>query len=216
MSPVSRREFVCTGGALLAATCVPEWASAFQPTASDDAKRAEVAELAIARATQLGASYADIRINRYRRESIATREQQVQNVSRGTSYGFGLRVLVNGAWGFAAANQVEPAAARAAAEQAVAIAKANAALATRKVVLANADKVVSSWTSSFKKDPFEVSLETKIAFLLNLNKIAQVPGVSFVTSQVLFADEQKYFASSEGSRITQRLIRTYRVHRRRK
>ena len=47
------------------------------------------------------------------------------------------------------------------------------------------------------------------AFLLNLNKTALVPGVSFVTSQVLFADEQKYFASSEGSRITQRLIRTY-------
>ena len=66
-----------------------------------------------------------------------------------------------------------------------------------------------SWTSAFKKDPFEVPLETKIAFLLNLNKTALVPGVAFVTSQVLFADEQKYFASSEGSRITQRLIRTY-------
>ena len=209
MSPVSRREFVYTGGALLAATCVPEWAAAFQPAAGDDAKRAEVAEAALAQAAKLGASYADIRINRYRRESIATREQQVQNVSRSMSYGFGLRVLVNGAWGFAASNLVDPASARTAAEQAVAIARANAMLATRKVVLANADKVVTSWTSSFKKDPFEVPLETKIGFLLNINKTAQVPGVSFVTSQVLFADEQKYFASSEGSRITQRLIRTY-------
>ena len=209
MSPVSRREFVCTGGALLAATCVPEWASAFQPTAGDDAKRAEVAEAALAHAAKLGASYADIRINRYRREAIATREQQVQNVSRSTSYGFGLRVLVNGAWGFAASNLVDPGSALTATEQAVAIAKANAMLATRKVVLANADKVTTSWTSSFTKDPFEVPLETKIAFLLNLNKVALVPGVAFVTSQVLFADEQKFFASSEGSRITQRLIRTY-------
>ena len=53
-------------------------------------------------------------------------------------------------------------------------------------------------------------LDTKIAFLMNLNEAAlAVPGVSFISSQVLFVDEQKYFASSEGSRITQRLVRTY-------
>ncbi len=206
---VSRREFIGTSGVLLAGAVVPAWADALQPSAAGDAVRAEVAEAALARAAQLGASYADIRINRYRRESIATREQQVQNVSRSMSYGFGVRVLVNGAWGFAASNVVDGTSARTAAEQAVAIAKANAMLATRKVVLADADKVVTSWTSTFKKDPFEVPLETKIAFLLGLNKTAQVPGVAFVTSQVLFADEQKFFASSEGSRITQRLIRTY-------
>ena len=120
--PVSRRQFIATGSALLAGTCVPEWADAFQPGATDDARRAEAAEAALARAAALGASYADIRINRYRRESIATRERQVQNVSRSTSYGLGLRVLVNGAWGFAATNRVDPAAARAAADQAVAIA----------------------------------------------------------------------------------------------
>jgi TldD protein len=209
MSPVSRREFLCTGGVIVAGTFVPDWTAAFQPSASDDAKRAEVADAALAHAAKLGASYADIRINRYRRESISTREQQVQNVQRSTSYGFGLRVLVNGAWGFAASNIVEGNSARAAAEQAVAIAKANAILATRKVTLANADKVVANWNNPIKKDPFEVPLETKIAFLLQLNKTAVVPGVSFVTSQILFADEQKYFASSEGSRIAQRLVRTY-------
>jgi TldD protein len=208
-SRLSRRDFIAAGSAAAAFTLVPDWAAAFQPGAADDAGRAEVADAALAQAAKLGASYADIRINRYRRESIGTREQQVQNVARSMSYGFGLRVLVNGAWGFAASNSVTPAQARTAAEHAVAIAKANAMLATRKVVLADADKVVSTWTSSFKKDPFEVPLETKIAFLLNLNKTALVPGVSFVTSQVLFADEQKFFASSEGSRITQRLIRTY-------
>lgn len=209
MSPVSRREFVFTGGALLAATCIPEWAEAFQPNAAGDATRAEVADAALTQAAALGASYADVRVNRYRRESIATREQQVQGVQRSTSYGFGVRALVNGAWGFAASNIVDPATARTVAAQAVAIAKANAILATRKVTLAGTDKVVTTWTSAFKKDPFEVPLETKIAFLLSLNKAALVPGVAFVTSQILFADEQKYFASSEGSRITQRLVRTY-------
>src|SRR4029450_10421871 len=107
--PFSRRQFIATGGALLAATCVPEWADAFQPGATDDARRAEAAEAALARASALGASYADIRVNRYRRESIATRERQVQNVSRSTSRGFGLRVLGNGPGGFGAGNRLGPA-----------------------------------------------------------------------------------------------------------
>src|SRR5918993_5471604 len=154
--PVSRRQFLATGTALLAATSLPDWSAAFQPGATDDGRRAEAAETALARAAALGASYADIRINRYRRESIATRERQVQNVSRSTSFGLGLRVLVDGTWGFASTNVVEPAAARAAAEQAVAIARANARLTTRKVELAPADKVVTTWANPIKRDPFEV------------------------------------------------------------
>ena len=169
---VSRRQFIATGSALVAGALSPGWSESSQSQAVGAAAEAEAAEAALARATALGASYADIRINRYRRESIATREQQVQNVSRGTSYGFGLRVLANGAWGFAASNIVEAKAAQSAAEQAVSIAKANAILATRKVTLAPSEKYVTSWTSAFKKDPFEVPLETKIAFLLKLNQTA--------------------------------------------
>jgi TldD protein len=90
--PWSRRQFLATGGALLVGSCVPAWADTFQPSVTADARRAEVAEVALAQAAALGASYADIRINRYRRESIATRERQVQNVSRSASYGLGMRV----------------------------------------------------------------------------------------------------------------------------
>jgi TldD protein len=210
LASISRRHFLATGSALVAATTVPAWAELFQSGPVDDALRTEIAETALARAAALGATYADIRVSRYRRESIATRERQVQNVSRSTSRGYGLRVLVNGAWGFAASNRLEAAGARAVAEQAVAIARANAVLTSRKVSLAPADRVVTTWTSAFKRDPFEVPLDAKIAFLMKLNETAlAVPGVSFVSSQVLFVDEQKFFASSEGSRITQRLVRTY-------
>jgi TldD protein len=209
-APFSRRQFLATGSALIAATYVPAWGDIWQQGLDDDANRAEVAEAALARAKALGASYADVRVNRYRRESIATRERQVQNVSRSTSRGLGLRVLANGAWGFAATNRLEPAAGRDAADRAVAIARANAVLAPRKVVLADAERVVATWSSTFARDPFAVPLEAKIAFLLKLNEATlAVPGVSFVSSQILFVDEQKYFASSEGSRITQRLLRTY-------
>jgi TldD protein len=151
---------------------VPDWADAFQAGATEEAARAEAADAALARATALGASYAAIRVNRYRRESIATRERQVQNVSRSASYGLGLRVLVDGAWGFAATNRVTPEAARAAAEQAVAIARANAILSTRKVMLAPADKVVTTWANPIKRDPIEVPLDDKIAFLMKLNETA--------------------------------------------
>jgi TldD protein len=209
-APFSRRQFLATGSALIAATYVPAWGDIWQQGLDDDANRAEVAEAALARAKALGASYADVRVNRYRRESIATRERQVQNVSRSTSRGLGLRVLANGAWGFAATNRLEPAAGRDAADRAVAIARANAVLAPRKVVLADTERVVATWSSTFARDPFAVPLEAKIAFLLKLNEATlAVPGVSFVSSQILFVDEQKYFASSEGSRITQRLVRTY-------
>ena len=208
--PVSRRQFLATGSALVAATYVPDWAEAFHQDVTHDALRADAAEAALARAAQLGASYADIRVNRYRRESIATRERQIQNVSRSSSYGLGLRVLVNGTWGFAATNVVDPASARAAADRAVAIARANAVLMTRKVVLADADRVIATWANPIKRDPFEVPLETKTAFLMALNeKALAVPGVSFVSSQILFVDEHKYFSSSDGSKITQRLVRTY-------
>src|SRR5690606_19057317 len=81
-APGSRRQFIATGSALVAAGCIPAWAEIFQAGPAEDAVRAEAAEAALARAAALGASYADIRINRYRRESIATRERQVQNVSR--------------------------------------------------------------------------------------------------------------------------------------
>jgi len=210
LPPASRRQFLAAGSALLASTGLPDWAEIFQQGPAVDAVRSEAADAALARAAALGASYADIRINRYRRESIATRERQVQNVSRSTSYGLGLRVLVNGVWGFAATNRVEPGEARAAAESAVGIARAHARLVTRKVVLADADKVVTTWVSGFKRDPFEVPLEAKTAFLMKLNETAlAVPGVSFVSSQILFVDEEKFFASTDGSRITQRLVRTY-------
>jgi TldD protein len=97
----SRRDFLKTTALVCGLASLPSWvldAEAAEAAAIDKNK---LAGLAISRAKQLGASYADIRINRYRNESIFTREERVQNVSRTQSFGFGVRVLVKGAWGFA-------------------------------------------------------------------------------------------------------------------
>ena len=101
----SRREFVKTSAiAFGAAAVLPSWVYEAQAAgeALFDVNKDALADAALATAKRLGASYADIRINRYRLEAVNTRERQVLNVSSGQNFGFGVRVLVNGTWGFAA------------------------------------------------------------------------------------------------------------------
>lgn len=205
----SRRHFLKTTGAVCGAAILPEWSANVWAAGADLGGRDAVAEAALARAKKAGAEYADIRINRYRNESVFTREQQVQNVSRSQSYGLGVRVLINGAWGFAGSNVVTPASAVKMAEEAIAIAKANGKFQRKKIELVPTQKVVANWKSAFEKDPFEISSDKKTEFLLQLNAEAmKAPGASFVTSGLSFQNEQKYFASSEGSRTDQYIIRT--------
>jgi TldD protein len=93
---------------------------------------------------------------------------------------------------------------------AVEIAKANAAYQPKRISLAPAAKVVAKWKSAFEKDPFDFPIDPKIQFLLNLNQTAmRVKGVSFASSSLHFVNEQKFFASSEGSYIDQYIIRSY-------
>src|SRR6185503_6454631 len=132
----SRREFLKTTGPVCGAASLPAWAleaDAASVTAVTDKNK--LADIAISRAKKLGATYADIRINRYRNESVFTREERVQNVSRTQSFGFGVRVLVKGAWGFAASRIVTPESVRRVTEQAIAIAKANAAFQRKPITL---------------------------------------------------------------------------------
>src|SRR5262245_65443665 len=101
-----RREFLKVASAVAGAVTLAPWVIEREAAeaAEVDAVKNALADAALARAKVLGASYADIRINRYRSETIFTRERQVQNVARNQDFGFGVRVLVNGTWGFAASN----------------------------------------------------------------------------------------------------------------
>ncbi len=205
----SRRNFIKTTGLAVGAITLPSWV--FEAEAADAAgvDKNQLADVAISTAKKLGASYADIRINRYRFESVATRERQVQNVARSQNFGFGVRVLVKGTWGFASSRDVTHAEVRRITEQAVEIARANALYQRKPVTLVPAPKVSASWKSSFERDPFDVPIDDKIQFLLKLNERALgVKGVSFVNSSVVFVNEQKFYASTDGSRIEQYLIRS--------
>src|SRR5262245_50381580 len=210
----SRRDFLKTAGVAAGAVALPALPSgisnvvAAEEAAANGIDKNALADIALDTARKLGVTYADIRINRYRNESIATREQQVQNVSRSQNFGFGVRVLFKGTWGFASSRNVTPDDVRRITQQAVEIARANSVYQRKKISLVPVDKVVTKWKNSFEKDPFEVSIDDKIQFLLALNAAAmKTQGVSFVNSSMAFVNEQKFYASTDGSRIEQYIVR---------
>jgi TldD protein len=213
----SRRNFLKSSGLALGVTALgvggaellPDWVLELDAAEAAAVDKEKLAGVALAAAKSAGATYADIRINRYRNEFVSTRERQVQAVARTQSFGFGVRVLVKGAWGFAASNKVNEGEVRRVTQQAIEIAKANAAFQRKAVTLVPAPKATATWKSKIEKDPFDVPIEDKIGFLLKLNEAAlKVKGVGFINSSLAFVNEQKFFASSDGSRIEHYIIRS--------
>jgi len=194
---------------MLAAGALPSWIHELEAAEAAAVDKDKLADLALSTAKSLGASYADIRINRYRVEYISTREKQVQQVGRYQSFGFGVRVLVNGSWGFAASRDVALEEVERATHRAVEIARANAAFQTKPIRLAPAKKATAHWKGNFRQDPFEIPIDKKTEFLLKINETAlKVKGVSFVDSSAYFFNEQKFFASTDDVRVEQYLIRS--------
>lgn len=210
----SRRDFLKVAGIAAGALALPElpaWISsvdAAEAAAAAGIDKNALADIALSTARRLGVTYADIRINRYRSEFLSTREQQVQNVSRSQNFGFGVRVLYKGTWGFASSRSVTQADVRRITAQAVTIARANSIYQRKRISMVPVEKVVTSWKNAFKKDPFDVSIDDKIQFLLGLNSSAmKTQGVGFVNSSMSFVNEQKFYASTDGSRIEQYIVR---------
>jgi TldD protein len=160
-------------------------------------------------AKSAGAGYADVRIGRQRQNFVFTREQQIQNVVDTDSMGCGVRALVDGTWGFSATRLLTKDGVSAAAKEAVLIAKANRAARDRPVVLTpNPSTPNGTWKSAYTTDPWSVSVEEKAALLLKANAEAlKVKGVKFVNSGLLFVKEDRNFASTEGSVISQTIVR---------
>ncbi|HUE80910.1 MAG TPA: metallopeptidase TldD-related protein [Pyrinomonadaceae bacterium] len=211
----SRRTFLKTAGlaagTVAVSSALPAWileVEAEEAAAAAAVDKNALADLAINTARRLGVTYADIRINRYRTEFISTREKQVQNVSRSQNFGFGVRVLFKGTWGFASSRNVSADEVQRITRHAVEIARANSVYQRKRITMVPTPKVVTDWKSSFKKDPFDVAIDDKIQFLLKLNETAlKSEGVSFVNSSMGWVNEQKFYASTDGSRIDQYIIR---------
>ncbi|UTA69494.1 TldD/PmbA family protein [Emticicia sp. 21SJ11W-3] len=177
---------------------------------ADAAAKKKMADVALNAAKAKGATYTDVRIGRYLQQYLFTRENKVQNIVNAESYGVGIRVIANGTWGFAATSDVSSAGIAKCAETAVAIAKANAKIQTEPVILAPQKGVGEvTWKTPIKKNAFEIPVQEKIDLLMKVNSEAMKNGAGFVTSNLFFVNEQKYFASSDGSYIDQDVHRIW-------
>jgi TldD protein len=217
--PQTRREFITQAAAASAAigiagcapATVPPPASAPSPAvaAGGDPTFKDLAMLALDAAKSAGASYADVRISRNRNQAILTREQRVQNLVDNETFGFGVRVLVEGAWGFAASRDLTREEVARVARQAVTQARANRTTMVRPVTLAPVTPTPDgSWRSPARLDPFDVPIEDKVALLLAANAAALgIPGARFVNSQMFFLREEKTLATTDGTYVVQTIFR---------
>ena len=209
-----RRDFLKVSGVGLTALMLPFGTRVIAAEAllatMDPARKKAIADAALAAARAAGATYCDARIGRYLRQFVITREDKVQNVVNTESTGIGIRVLADGSWGFAATNDLTPDGAAAAARQAVAIARANARTRTAPVELAPQKGVGEvSWRTPVRKNAMEVPIKDKVDLLLGVNAAATRAGADFVNSMLFLVNEQKYFASSDGSYVDQDIHRIW-------
>lgn len=173
----------------------------------DDFKK--LADTAIFTAKNNGASYSDLRICKNRQQSINTSEERVTSISDRENLGFGVRVIINGSWGFASSAFINEAEVVKTTLLACEIAKANSVLQKIPVELVPAMSYTDTWTTPIQKNSFDVSITEKIDLQLKFNKLAKTAGADYVDSFMWFINEWKYFASSDGSYITQDLYRIW-------
>ncbi|MCC4608612.1 TldD protein [Xanthomonas arboricola] len=212
---MQRRDFLALTGLTMGGLIVPAYfgkaiAAEQLLTPFDVGRKKRLADAGLNAARQAGASYCDVRIGRYLRQFVITREDKVQNVVNTESIGAGVRVIVGGAWGFAATNELTEQGVAKAAAQAAAIAKANAKVQGTPVQLAPTPGVGEvSWKTPIKKNAMEVPIKDKVDLLLGVNAAATAAGANFVNSMLFVVNEQKYFASTDGSYIDQDVHRIW-------
>ena len=167
----------------------------------------EVVNQAVAAAGKGGAGYADARFVQEESESLTVRNQEMEGINRSLSQGVGIRVLVNGYWGFAATARTDEAEIERTARLAVEIARAASRLAMEPVRLAPVEPVTAEWMTAIQEDPFAVPLDEKIALLMEASRRMQgVKGLSFAESNLDFYRRRTSFASSEGAAIEQTVV----------
>jgi len=154
-----------------------------------------------------GASYADVRVMHQRQRDLTTKNGKVGTLAQSESIGLGIRVLANGAWGFASTDRLTREGVASCAAQAVAIAKASASAKRHDVVMVEEQAHIDSWQSPFRKDPFEIPLETQLGLLLAADaEMRRVKGVTLTETDMQFRKTDSWFASSIASRIHQRKV----------
>jgi TldD protein len=150
------------------------------------------------------ADYADVRFVHLRAERLGTRNGAIDQMITRETEGIGVRVRVGGAWGFAGVRGTERATAEGALERALAVARAQPAVAF--VPLTPEPPAEGSWSSPAERDPFEVPLEDKLAVLAAADAgLRTVPDVALTLASFNAVRTEKLFASTEGALCEQEI-----------
>ncbi len=211
---VTRRDFVKQSSLAVASLAVQPRILGSVPhgiQGSSDVALRQLCMFALDAARSAGAEYADARVVRVRRQEVRVRQDQVGALQDVESVGVGIRVLIGGAWGFAASNQLTRPECVQLARFAAAQAAANRKTGPRAVTLGPiATTPDGEWESPIEIDPFSVAIGEKVELLMAANAEAlRVNGARLVSSAVECTRTDTTFASTVGSLISQRAFRTY-------
>lgn len=166
----------------------------------------DLANLALDTARQKGASYADIRFVTGRARNVSVKNGKVEDLSDGESQGFGVRVIVNGSWGFSSSSVVTRAEVERVTAEAVQIARASASVFRRPVQLGDPISITDRYVTPAEIDVFSVSLDDQIKILLEADaEMRRVEGIRIANGVISTQKTSKIFASTEGSYIEQEL-----------
>ncbi|EXG79296.1 TldD/PmbA family protein [Cryptosporangium arvum] len=171
--------------------------------------RTALADAALQRARDLGASHADFRLERLRSQGLSLRDGRLEGSHDGEDVGFAVRVVHDGAWGFAAGVDLTVDAVVAAASTAVQVAKVSARMSTERIELA-AEPVYqdAQWISSYLVNPFDVPETEKVALLAEYSqRLLGAAGISHVTAGLSQVLEGKFYADTAGTVVTQQRVR---------
>ncbi|RKY15850.1 MAG: TldD/PmbA family protein [Planctomycetota bacterium] len=164
----------------------------------------DLAQRALDTATQLGADYADARVVRRLEQSADVKSGRVEGLSRGETEGIGVRVLVDGAWGFASSGRMDGPEADRIAALAVRIARASARHAHHPVHLSERPPAVGRYETPVEEDPFEVPVDRTVDMLLEAERaMAAVPGTTTTKADYHAFREWRDFHATDGSHTGQ-------------
>ncbi|MBA7497971.1 Metalloprotease TldD [subsurface metagenome] len=151
-------------------------------------------------------NYADLRFVQTEKENIEVENGILSSYNVSTNRGVGIRVLADGAWGFAASNNLDKASLRETAAKALDIARASALTKKEDIRLAHEDKHIDTYITPITKNPFQVSPSEKIDLLVKSTKIMLKDKVKKSEGSLSFYKTYKIFVSTEGSEIEQTIF----------
>lgn len=169
----------------------------------------QLADIALNRASELGAIHADFRFERIRTQYIAVRDRGLDGAEDHTDLGFAVRVILDGAWGFAASTECTRSSALEVADRAVELARLTHRVTRTSVALAPEPVYPDAfWSSSYQINPFDVPVHEKVGLLQSWTEdLLRSNVITHATASVLQIQENKFYADLAGTRTTQQRIR---------